>query len=432
MKTKVRSLRARLLRTILLPVLLLIVSIIVLMLVRGGQMIREGSINRGMAIVSFLAPAAEYGFISGNERSLGELLQAVMEQPGVTAVLLQDEEARTIAVRGQPRFTDRLSLEQVGKAQLLHDAGRYKSFAAAVMSPEIEVDELAVRAESGNQLRLGWVYVEIDTGENLQQLGAVALASSGFALLILLLTGGVALRLANQVSEPLEALADGVARIASGEREVQVVTAVASAELHGLQQGFNQMARALDQAHDEMQAKIDQATSQLAHQATHDMLTGLPNRRAFEEALRSALEASHRASDQAVLCLIDLDGFKFINDTAGHAAGDEALRQVAGLLRRQLRADDQIYRIGGDEFALILRHCNSRDAQRICDHVCEMVAESAFIHEGRHFKLGLSIGFTAMQAEGLSAAELARRADQACYAVKRGGRGFALEYAAAE
>lgn len=124
MKTKVRSLRARLLRTILLPVLLLIVSIIVLMLVRGGQMIREGSINRGMAIVSFLAPAAEYGFISGNERSLGELLQAVMEQPGVTAVLLQDEEARTIAVRGQPRFTDRLSFEQVGKAQLLHDAGR--------------------------------------------------------------------------------------------------------------------------------------------------------------------------------------------------------------------------------------------------------------------------------------------------------------------
>lgn len=428
MKANMQSLRARLLRTVLLPVLLLIACIIVLMLVRGGAMIREASIARGLAIVGFLAPAAEYGFISGNEHSLNELLEAVMAQPRVTAVLLQDAEDRLISMRGLPRLNKGINFEQVEGAQLLKESGQLKSFAAAVITPAVEVNELAGQTHEGKRLRLGWVYVEIDSRQSLHELGGIVLTSSGFALIILLLTGGVALRLANQVSQPLVALVDGVRRIAGGEREVQVITEVASRELHGLQQGFNQMARALDQAHAEMQARIDEATSLLAHQATHDTLTGLPNRRAFEEALRSLLDASHRASDQAVLCLIDLDGFKLINDTVGHAAGDEALCQVAGLLRGQLRGDDLIFRIGGDEFALILRHCSIEDAQRICDHVCSVVADEAFIHEGQHFKLGLSIGFTAMKAEHLSAAELTRRADQACYAVKRSGRGFAHQY----
>lgn len=430
MKQRRASLRSRLLWTVLLPVLLLIVSIIALMSVRGQQMIRLGSIDRGLAIVSFLAPAAEYGLISANERSLDELLAAVMKQSGVAAALLQDGNGQVVAARGVFHLGSTPALESVHSAQVFSERGQFKSFAAPVLAPQIKVDEFAPAPSAETALHLGWVYVEIDNAQRLQELAEIVLTTSAFALVIIVLTSALGVRLANQVSRPLEALVGGVSRIAGGEREVEVVAEVASEELLVLQQGFNQMARALDQAHDERQARIDAATRLLAHQASHDPLTGLPNRRAFEEALRKLLDASQRASDQAVLCLIDLDGFKAVNDSAGHAAGDTLLCQVAELIRAQLRADDLVYRIGGDEFALILRACGSQDAQRITSKLCELVAGHEFVHLGQVFRIGLSIGFSTVNADILSAAELTRRADHACYAVKRQGRGFALEYQA--
>ena len=209
---------------------------------------------------------------------------------------------------------------------------------------------------------------------------------------------------------------------------MQVSDAAGSEELHELQLGFNSMARAIDSAHKHMQERIDEATGRLAYQAMHDPLTALPNRRAFERELDEMVARSRRAGDQGALCFIDLDNFKTVNDTVGHAAGDELLRVIAGLIQQRLRAEDTVCRIGGDEFAMILRGCGSADAHRIASGLCGAVSALRFEWEGQEFRVGASIGFAIIDASVSSVTELLRAADHACYVVKRQGRGFAMEY----
>ncbi len=102
---------------------------------------------------------------------------------------------------------------------------------------------------------------------------------------------------------------------------------------------------------------------QLAHSATHDSLTGLPNRSAFEEALKGAIETASRENRAHALCFIDLDRFKLVNDGAGHAAGDALLQRIGDVIRRGCRANDFAARIGGDEFALAARRLRARRSQ---------------------------------------------------------------------
>lgn len=101
-----------------------------------------------------------------------------------------------------------------------------------------------------------------------------------------------------------------------------------------------------------------QLSKQISYQATHDALTGLINRDEFERRLRRVLETSHKESTENVLCYLDLDQFKLVNDTGGHVAGDELLRQLGQMLQHQIRKRDTLARLGGDEFGLLMEHCS--------------------------------------------------------------------------
>jgi GGDEF domain-containing protein len=131
-----------------------------------------------------------------------------------------------------------------------------------------------------------------------------------------------------------------------------------------LQRGVNHMAAHLQAMQDQMQEKIDQATARLIYQASHDALTGLINRREFEQRLERTLLTALQQGREHALCYMDLDQFKVINDTCGHAAGDELLRQLALLLKGNLRERDTLARLGGDEFAVLLENCSSRMRSR--------------------------------------------------------------------
>jgi diguanylate cyclase (GGDEF)-like protein/PAS domain S-box-containing protein len=159
---------------------------------------------------------------------------------------------------------------------------------------------------------------------------------------------------------------------------------------------------------------------QLAHSANHDVLTGLPNRAAFERALAAAVEALRHQQRSCALCFIDLDGFKPVNDSAGHAAGDALLRQVAETIRRGSRADDFAARIGGDEFGLILCDCNLEEARAVAQKIVDAIGGIAFAWNGRNYRIGASIGIARV---GENAAATLAAADTACYAAKDGGRG---------
>ncbi len=155
--------------------------------------------------------------------------------------------------------------------------------------------------------------------------------------------------------------------------------------------------------------------------AHHDALTGLLNVRAFETALQNAMQ-SLQENEQHILCYLDLDFFKEVNDTVGHRAGDELLIQLADLFRKKVRANDILARIGGDEFAILLRHCGLDQARRLVQELHNSIRTFRFFWEGRTFELGLSIGLVEVTHSSLTVEEVLDFADQACYSAKRSGR----------
>ena len=155
--------------------------------------------------------------------------------------------------------------------------------------------------------------------------------------------------------------------------------------------------------------------------AHHDALTGLLNVRAFESALKNAMQ-SLQEDEQHILCYLDLDFFKEVNDSVGHRAGDELLIQLADLFRKKVRANDILARIGGDEFAILLRHCGLDQARRLVQELHNSIKTFRFFWEGRTFELGLSIGLVEVNRSSLTVEEVLDFADQACYAAKRSGR----------
>jgi diguanylate cyclase (GGDEF)-like protein/PAS domain S-box-containing protein len=161
---------------------------------------------------------------------------------------------------------------------------------------------------------------------------------------------------------------------------------------------------------------------QLSHQATHDALTDLINRREFERRLEEALEDARLTDRTHALCYMDLDQFKIVNDTCGHKAGDELLKQLAAILPGHIRANDTLARLGGDEFGLLLTGCPLPRAEFICREILEEVRGHRFMWDDRRFDVGMSIGLVPIDAQSPSLSDLMSRADSACYMAKEQGR----------
>ncbi|MBI5462620.1 MAG: EAL domain-containing protein [Gammaproteobacteria bacterium] len=161
---------------------------------------------------------------------------------------------------------------------------------------------------------------------------------------------------------------------------------------------------------------------EMSYQASHDMLTGLVNRREFELRVESAVQISRREGISHAMCYLDLDQFKVVNDTCGHIAGDELIKQIATLLRGRLRESDILARLGGDEFGVLLEGCPLNKAQEIADELRNIVHRHRFDWEGRRFEIGVSIGVVAITPESGGLAEVLTFADSACYVAKDQGR----------
>lgn len=164
-------------------------------------------------------------------------------------------------------------------------------------------------------------------------------------------------------------------------------------------------------------------TRQLSWQASHDPLTGLVNRPAFEQQLQRAMAEVGRHQGEHTLCFIDLDCFKLVNDTCGHQAGDRLLAQVARLLQERVRRTDIVARLGGDEFAIIFRHCSMTRATAISKALCDAIQEIRFFWGEQMFTISASLGLAPVSGPEVNVADLMAIADDACYTAKRQGRG---------
>jgi len=164
------------------------------------------------------------------------------------------------------------------------------------------------------------------------------------------------------------------------------------------------------------------ASQQISYQATHDMLTGLINRPEFESNLSQLVEDAQKNSAVHALCFLDLDQFKIINDTCGHVAGDELLRQLSLLLQKNIRSQDVLARIGGDEFALLMKHCSLEQAEKMASTILKLIDKYQFVWMKNTFSIGASIGLTQISKTSGNITEVLIHADSACYAAKDLGR----------
>jgi diguanylate cyclase (GGDEF)-like protein/PAS domain S-box-containing protein len=162
--------------------------------------------------------------------------------------------------------------------------------------------------------------------------------------------------------------------------------------------------------------------ARLAWQASHDELTELPNRREFEHKLVAAIEQLHSGINGHALMFLDLDQFKIVNDTCGHAAGDLLLRQIAVTLREQMRAADDLARLGGDEFAALVTDCDIDAAAEVAERLRSAIEELDFTWDDRNFKISASIGLAHLLDPNTTMQEALRAADVACYTAKEKGR----------
>jgi diguanylate cyclase (GGDEF)-like protein/PAS domain S-box-containing protein len=163
-------------------------------------------------------------------------------------------------------------------------------------------------------------------------------------------------------------------------------------------------------------------SEELSYQATHDSLTGLVNRWEFDRRLERVLEMNVGSEAEHAVCYVDLDNFKAVNDTYGHSAGDELLRQIGIILPASLRQRDTMARLGGDEFAILMEHCPLKQAARVAEQLRDAVRDFRFHWQGRELRVGASIGVVPIATGLESASRLLSAADRACYHAKSKGR----------
>ncbi|HET9463434.1 MAG TPA: diguanylate cyclase, partial [Thiobacillus sp.] len=382
--------------------------------------------SRAVAIARQLAPAAEYGVAAGNIEVLQTLLEKVAIEPDVRGVAVFADNGQGLSQVGMGAWTEaaqgRLPTDRIHQIEYKDRLVYY----APITRTEVVVDDfnpLDERAQQpGTQTRLlGWVGLDVSRSATFKSQRDAILRSLAILLAGLGVSLYLAWRIGRQITRPILALTHTVSRIGEGHLDERVEQ-TGQAELGLLQRGINHMAAHLQAMQDEMQEKIDQATARLVYQASHDALTGLINRREFEQRLERTLQSALQQGREHALCYMDLDQFKVINDSCGHAAGDELLRQLALLLKGHLRERDTLARLGGDEFALLLENCSIPDALEVADMFRAEVQRFRFKSGDRIFAIGMSVGMVAINRDSSTAASLLSAADAACFVAKDRGR----------
>lgn len=268
---------------------------------------------------------------------------------------------------------------------------------------------------------LGYVFVAIDKASLIEDHRQAFIKNVGYITLALMLCSILVSWVSRSISQPIRDMTAALKRFMIGSQQVNHGKNTLP-EIKSLQSTINQISREMQHVEADMRHRIQDAQAQLRYQARHDALTGLVNRQELERRLQQALQdvKLHRANH--VFCYMDLDQFRVINDTCGHLAGDEMLRQISMILSQRIRAEDTFARLGGDEFGLLLSYCQVEKAIEIAAQLRQMVETFRFMHEGRLFQTGISIGIVEITSDLKDVGQITRHADAACYVAKDNGR----------
>ncbi|MGB8700688.1 MAG: diguanylate cyclase [Thermosynechococcaceae cyanobacterium] len=262
---------------------------------------------------------------------------------------------------------------------------------------------------------LNYLFVQFKATDNLTQIQAfkqrVRIIVAIVFVFALIMVVGSALTLAQSILKPLSILQKGVGYFGAGDltHRIQLHT---KDELEHLAYAINDMAN-----------KLEQSQRELTEMATIDGLTGVFNRREFNRRLKVELERSRREGHSVSLLMVDIDHFKKLNDTYGHQSGDDALRYVSKLLKREVRPGDQPARYGGEEFAVILPYADSNDVFIVAERIrILLAAQDIPIQDNQRVRVTASLGGATFPSDAQSEETLMAAADEALYRAKHGGR----------
>jgi diguanylate cyclase (GGDEF)-like protein len=312
------------------------------------------------------------------------------------------------------RLANETSAEDTNQLESSHNSTSLMRISRPIWSESFLDDgllSLNLSDEQGVKVELtGFVEIGLNFSAYQERLSANIIISSAIGFLFLLILTPVsgiffsrALKPLLRLQDPLRELAKGKTNFsvqASGHREIDVIT-----------DALNSTVRSLNER--------DEKLWQLAN---YDSLTGLINRHQFSEILVAEIDKTTREKYKSALLFVDLDQFKYINDTLGHMAGDRLLKKAAEHLKRGIRNDDVISRFGGDEFTILLSNVTRKDVKAISEGLVQDMREFKFIEDGHTFNIPCSIGAAMIGAGRLTAAEVLARSDMACHEAKNRGR----------
>jgi diguanylate cyclase (GGDEF)-like protein len=267
---------------------------------------------------------------------------------------------------------------------------------------------------------VGYVTVDLDFSAYAKAF-LPRLAAASVALFLLLAAAWAAgTAYLKRALAPLTNLQQPLARLAEGDMQIGF-PASRHKELH-----------AIVTALDDTISALQKREKHLTHLANHDPLTGLPNRHRLIAELDAEIASCDVQKKRSALFFIDLDQFKYVNDTCGHAAGDELLKLAASQIRHGVRGQDVVARFGGDEFVVLLKNVARHEAKHVAQQVLDLMRTLRHVEQDRVFHLQCSIGIAAIDGARFSAHELIAQADIACHTAKSHGRNRAELYSVAE
>lgn len=390
--------------------------------------------DRGRIIATQLAPAAEYGVISGNKEVLQKLAhQALANELDVRTILIAGDAGEVLALGGRPleqKFIEDIEKREIKELVwsdgIILTAPIYRSLVEIDDFPSNGVQPQEIDAQD-KQLIIGKVYVELSNLSLYALKQDLILKMIAIGFLGFLLSAIIAWMIGRNITKPIQQIAQAVDKVSEGTF-THTIEEDSSGELKVLQRGFNSMSLSIKNSYQDMQEKIHDATALLRHQATHDDLTGLINRREFEVRLERCLKSATDNNVQHIFCFLDLDQFKLVNDTCGHNAGDELLKQISTLFHNKMRDRDTLARLGGDEFGLLLENCTLGDANQIVDKLLKLTRDYRFVHEDKVFNIGVSVGVVVINSNFTNISDIMHAADSSCYAAKKAGKNQSYLY----
>jgi diguanylate cyclase (GGDEF)-like protein len=425
--TRRLSIRTRLLLAAALPALLVVGLLLGVFQSRYAADLTEAWQERARVAALQLASAAEFPVFARDWETLQRLVEANRRSDSqLRAVVIYDAQGRPLASAGLPAGG---APPMDGREHVLLEAEHLTVLVPiAPGAPRVDLfqqttgEATTASPPSGHALiQLGLDSLERRRSELLAW--AVAAACAAVLLAALMSTA-----IASRVSQPIAHINQVVQHIGAGTVHARTDPARCGA-LAELAQGVNDMAARVAITQHELRHQVELATSELRQQkeaaeqaARLDALTQVLGRRGFTEHAHNEIQRCMRYQHALSLLMIDIDHFKQINDGHGHATGDAVLLHFAQLLARELRENDVVGRIGGEEFAVLLPNSNAEQAQAVAERMRHAVRESQILVRGQPLRFTASFGVAEFRAEELSLDSLMGRADAALYEAKRQGR----------